>query len=73
MVNKIGTLEKALCAQEFGVPFYVAAPSSTFDLECASGADVADEEDAAADSSSLEAIDDDPPARDTQAAGAGAP
>ena len=40
VVNKIGTLEKALCAQEFGVPFYVAAPSSTFDLECASGADV---------------------------------
>ena len=40
VVNKIGTLEKALCAREFAVPFYVAAPSSTFDLECASGADV---------------------------------
>ncbi len=39
-VNKIGTLEKAICAKEYGIPFYVAAPSSTFDLACRSGADV---------------------------------
>ncbi|MCY2953697.1 MAG: S-methyl-5-thioribose-1-phosphate isomerase [Planctomycetota bacterium] len=32
--NKIGTLEKAIAAKEFGVPFYVAAPRSTFDLNC---------------------------------------
>ena len=32
---------------------------------CASGADVAEEQDAATDSSSLEAIDDDPQARDS--------
>ncbi len=35
--NKIGTLEKAIAAKEYGVPFYVAAPTSTFDLKCASG------------------------------------
>lgn len=37
VANKIGTLEKAIVAKEYGVPFYVAAPSSTFDLECPSG------------------------------------
>ena len=42
--NKIGTLEKALCAKAFGIPFYVAAPTSTFDLKCASGADIPIEE-----------------------------
>lgn len=31
--NKIGTLNEAVLAHEFGVPFYVAAPISTFDLE----------------------------------------
>jgi methylthioribose-1-phosphate isomerase len=31
VANKIGTYEKALCAREHGVPFYVAAPRSTFD------------------------------------------
>jgi len=31
--NKIGTLNEAVLAHEFGVPFYVAAPTSTFDLE----------------------------------------
>jgi len=29
--NKIGTLNLAVLARRFGVPFYVAAPSSTFD------------------------------------------
>jgi len=34
--NKIGTYEKAVIAKELGIPFYVAAPVSTFDLgtEC---------------------------------------
>jgi len=32
VANKIGTYEKALAAQDNGVPFYVALPSSTFDL-----------------------------------------
>jgi methylthioribose-1-phosphate isomerase len=36
--NKIGTLGAAILARHFGIPFYVAAPSSTFDLAAASGA-----------------------------------
>lgn len=35
--NKIGTFGVAIMAKHFGIPFYVAAPSSTFDLQCASG------------------------------------
>ncbi|MEK6972799.1 MAG: S-methyl-5-thioribose-1-phosphate isomerase [archaeon] len=31
--NKIGTYEKAVLAKENGIPFYVAAPTSTFDLK----------------------------------------
>ena len=42
--NKIGTLEKAIVAKHYGVPFYVAAPFSTFDLNCHSGADIPIEE-----------------------------
>ncbi len=37
VANKIGTYEKALCAKASGVPFYVAAPLSTFDLDCPDG------------------------------------
>ncbi len=37
VANKIGTLEKAIVAKEYGVPFYVAAPTSTFDAACAGG------------------------------------
>jgi methylthioribose-1-phosphate isomerase len=42
--NKIGTLEKAICAREFDIPFYVAAPTSTFDLHCRTSADIQIEE-----------------------------
>lgn len=42
--NKIGTLEKAICAKEYGIPFYIAAPTSTFDLKCKSGKDIPIEE-----------------------------
>jgi methylthioribose-1-phosphate isomerase len=42
--NKIGTLAVAIAAERFGVPFYVAAPSTTFDLESASGRDIPIEE-----------------------------
>jgi len=38
--NKIGTFGVAILAKHFGVPFYVAAPASTFDLACPSGADI---------------------------------
>ncbi len=42
--NKIGTFEKAIVAKTFGVPFYVAAPTSTFDLDCKSGSEIIIEE-----------------------------
>lgn len=44
VANKIGTLEKAIVAKEYGVPFYVAAPLSTFDISCATGKDIPIEE-----------------------------
>jgi methylthioribose-1-phosphate isomerase len=37
VANKIGTYSVAVLARYHGVPFYVAAPTSTFDLELASG------------------------------------
>lgn len=40
VANKIGTLEKAVLAREFRVPFYVAAPLSTIDPECRTGKDI---------------------------------
>jgi methylthioribose-1-phosphate isomerase len=42
--NKIGTFEKAIIAKTFGVPFYIAAPTSTIDLKCNSGKDIIIEE-----------------------------
>ncbi len=44
VINKVGTYEKAVLAKENDVPFYVAAPRSTFDLSCKSGTDVRIEE-----------------------------
>ena len=38
--NKIGTFEKAVVAKEFGIPFYVAAPTTTFDVKCATGKNI---------------------------------
>ncbi len=38
--NKIGTYALALAARHHGIPFYVAAPLSTFDRSLASGADI---------------------------------
>jgi eIF-2B alpha/beta/delta-like uncharacterized protein len=32
VVNKIGTFSVAVLAHEHGIPFYVAAPTSTFDM-----------------------------------------
>jgi S-methyl-5-thioribose-1-phosphate isomerase len=37
VANKIGTYQKAVLAHENGIPFYVAAPSSTVDPLCPSG------------------------------------
>jgi methylthioribose-1-phosphate isomerase len=44
VANKIGTYLKALAAREAGVPFYVAAPESTIDWACPSGAAIPIEE-----------------------------
>lgn len=35
--NKIGTYEKALLARANGIPFYIAAPLTTFDAACPDG------------------------------------
>ena len=42
--NKIGTYPLAVLASRHGIPFYVVAPSSTVDLETATGADIPIEE-----------------------------
>lgn len=42
--NKIGTLEKAISAKYYGIPFYVAAPSSTIDLNTPNGTEIPIEE-----------------------------
>lgn len=42
--NKIGTSGVAILAKEFGIPFYMFVPSSTIDLETASGDDIVIEE-----------------------------
>ncbi|MCK4995744.1 MAG: S-methyl-5-thioribose-1-phosphate isomerase [Thermoplasmatales archaeon] len=42
--NKIGTYEKAVLAKENGIPFYVAAPISTFDKTIKSGDEIIIEE-----------------------------
>jgi methylthioribose-1-phosphate isomerase len=42
--NKVGTYPLAVLAARHGIPFYVAAPLTTVDLETASGADIPIEE-----------------------------
>ena len=44
VANKIGTLGLALAAREFRIPFYVAAPTSTFDVTSARGSAITIEE-----------------------------
>jgi methylthioribose-1-phosphate isomerase len=44
VANKIGTLNLAILARHFLVPFYVAAPLSSVDFDAASGADIPIEE-----------------------------
>jgi S-methyl-5-thioribose-1-phosphate isomerase len=38
--NKIGTFEKAIVAKRFNIPFYVAAPFSTFDMSIPDGSHI---------------------------------
>ena len=42
--NKIGTYALAVLAKEHGLPFYIAAPTSTVDLNISSGDDIPIEE-----------------------------
>ena len=42
--NKIGTYSLSILAREHKIPFYIAAPSSTFDLEIKSGSEIPIEE-----------------------------
>jgi methylthioribose-1-phosphate isomerase len=42
--NKIGTLGLSILAKHYKIPFYVAAPSSTFDLSIAKGSGISIEE-----------------------------
>ncbi|NVO20936.1 MAG: S-methyl-5-thioribose-1-phosphate isomerase [Bacteroidetes bacterium] len=42
--NKIGTFEKAIIAKQFGIPFYIAAPFTTFDLSIPNGTHIVIEE-----------------------------
>jgi methylthioribose-1-phosphate isomerase len=49
VANKIGTYPLAVLAQRHGIPFYVACPLSTLDLELANGAGIPIEERSAAE------------------------
>jgi methylthioribose-1-phosphate isomerase len=40
VANKIGTYTVAVLAKEHGIPFYVAAPISTVDLDCPDGSQI---------------------------------
>lgn len=44
VANKIGTYSVAVLAHQHGIPFYVAAPTSTFDFALTSGEDIPIEE-----------------------------
>src|SRR5262249_51489193 len=54
--NKIGTYQIAVLAREHGVPFYVAAPVSTFDLSIASGEQIPIEERSSAEVTQFQGI-----------------
>jgi methylthioribose-1-phosphate isomerase len=38
--NKVGTLGLSILARHYHIPFYIAAPTSTFDKNCNTGADI---------------------------------
>jgi methylthioribose-1-phosphate isomerase len=59
--NKIGTYSLSILARQHGVPFYIAAPSSTFDLAIKSGAEIPIEQRAAEEVTTLRGIQIAPP------------
>lgn len=44
IANKIGTMSVAILAKHFGIPLYIAAPSTTFDLNTPNGENIPIEE-----------------------------
>jgi methylthioribose-1-phosphate isomerase len=54
--NKIGTYQIAVLAKENNVPFYIAAPVSTFDLSIASGDEIPIEERTAAEVTHIQGV-----------------
>jgi len=54
--NKIGTYQMAVLAQEHEIPFYIAAPISTFDLSIASGEQIPIEERSAEEVTHIQGI-----------------
>jgi len=58
VANKIGTYALSLAAREHGIPLYVAAPASTFDAQCATGADIPVEERSADEVLMTDGVDD---------------
>ena len=54
--NKIGTYQIAIVARHHGVPFYVAAPSTSVDLSIASGRDIVIEQRPQAEMTSLAGV-----------------
>ena len=44
VANKIGTMSLAVLANKFGIPLYVAAPTSTIDMNCKDGSEIPIEE-----------------------------
>jgi methylthioribose-1-phosphate isomerase len=57
VANKVGTYGVALAAREHGIPFYVAAPSTTVDLKTADGASIVIEQRASLEVTSLQGVD----------------
>lgn len=54
--NKIGTYQLAICAKHHGVPFYVAAPTTTVDSSLSTGKEIPIEERPAPEMTSIQGI-----------------
>jgi methylthioribose-1-phosphate isomerase len=73
VANKIGTYEKAVVAKENGIPFYVAAPQATFDLETTRGEDIEIEERDPSEVTKMWGLDEDGEIRWVRVPGEGTP
>ena len=57
VANKIGTLGVAILARHYGIPFYVAIPTSTIDVDCPNGASIPIEERRAVEVTTFRGLD----------------